>query len=68
MFNRSSSGMEKFWQENTLVSNDINILCYADDTPILAENVNEFQLLLSQFNGTGNFFILIVSVSKTKLI
>ncbi|KAK9887098.1 hypothetical protein WA026_020042 [Henosepilachna vigintioctopunctata] len=45
---------------------EISILCYADDAVLIAENEDDLQRLLHQFNLTAKSFNMIISASKTK--
>ena len=44
----------------------INILCYADDAVLVAENEDDLQRLLHQFNLVAKSFNMVISASKSK--
>lgn len=45
---------------------NINILCYADDAVLVAENEDDLQRLLYRFNCVAKSFNMVISASKTK--
>ena len=46
----------------------INILCYADDVVLVAENEDDLHRLLHQFNLEAKSFDMVISASKSKYI
>lgn len=47
---------------------EIQILCYADDTILIAENEDDLQRLMHQFNITAKKFNMKISAEKTKSV
>lgn len=47
---------------------NIVVLCYADDVVLIAENEDDLQRLLQQFNKTVKTYNMVISTSKTKCI
>lgn len=47
---------------------EIQILCYADDTVLIAEDEDDLQRLLHQFNITAKKFNMKISAEKTKSV
>ncbi|XP_060524527.1 uncharacterized protein LOC132700944 [Cylas formicarius] len=47
-------------------SDEVTIICYADDAMICAENEDDLQRLLNIFNRTGKQFNMTISAQKTK--
>uniref|UniRef100_A0A1B0D569 Uncharacterized protein n=1 Tax=Phlebotomus papatasi TaxID=29031 RepID=A0A1B0D569_PHLPP len=49
-------------------SDQYNIVCYADDAVLMAENEDDLQRLLQKFNISAMKYNMIISTSKTKAL